>query len=68
MCGSAAVFDTYGLGAGQYMVYGCLVTGGIDALEWFHTSTVMWTFLLWPGRLGGMWSVIRVDRDEPPWG
>ena len=36
MCGSAAVFDTYGLGAGQYMVYGCLVTGGIDALEWFH--------------------------------
>jgi len=32
------MFDTYGLGAGQYMVYGRLVTGGVAALEWFHSG------------------------------
>ena len=28
--------------------------------------TLMWIFLLWPGLLGGMWSVIFAERAGPP--
>ncbi len=31
-------------------------------------STLVWNFLLWPGRLGGMCSVIFAERAGPPWG
>ncbi len=30
-------------------------------------STVVWIFLLWPGRLGGIWSVIFAERAGPTW-
>ena len=30
------MFDTSGLGADQYIVYGRLVPGGVVADEWFH--------------------------------
>ncbi len=29
--------------------------------------SVVWIFLLWPGRMGGMWSVIFAERAGPPW-
>ncbi len=32
------MFDTYELGAVQYMVYGCRVAGGFAPLEWFHSG------------------------------
>ncbi len=35
-CGSAVVFDTSGLGAGQEKVYGRIVTWGIVAPEWIN--------------------------------
>ena len=34
------MFDTYGLGAGQYVVYGRFLTWGIVALEKFHCGAV----------------------------
>ena len=35
-CGYAAVLDTYGLGAGQYMVYDPRFAGGVTTSKWFH--------------------------------
>ena len=35
-CGSAAMLDTFGLGAGQDVLYCRRGTGGVAALEWFH--------------------------------
>ena len=34
----AAVLDTFGLGAGQYMVYGRRVAGGVATPKWFHSG------------------------------
>jgi len=33
-CGSSAMLDTYGLGAGQDMLYGRRGAGGVAAPEW----------------------------------
>ena len=37
-CGPTAVLDAYGLGAGQYMVYGRRVSGGVATPKWFHSG------------------------------
>ena len=37
-CEYAAVLDTFGLGAGQDMVYGRHVAGGVATPKWFHSG------------------------------
>jgi len=37
-CGSAAELDTFGLGTGQYMVYGRRVAAGVATPKWFHSN------------------------------
>ena len=42
--------DTFGLRAGQYMVYHRLVPGGIAALEWFHRGVDLFSMARPVGR------------------
>ena len=40
------MFNTHGLGAGQYVIYGRFITRGIAAPEWFHRATGL-SFVAW---------------------
>ncbi len=40
-CGSPAMLDTSGIGAGQHMLYGRRGAGGVAAPEWFHKCVVL---------------------------
>ena len=37
-CRHAAVLDTFGLGLGQYVVYGRHIAGGVATPKWFHSG------------------------------
>ena len=62
---SAAVFNTFGLGAGQYVVYVRFFLPGASLS--LRGSTVLWVFLLWPDLLFGKWMVIFDALAGPPW-
>ena len=63
-CGSAAMLDTFGLGAGKNMLYGHRGAGGVAAQEW---STDVWIFLFRPDLFDMMCSVILVGCGWPLW-
>ena len=63
--GSAAVLDTFGLGARQYMVYGHRIAGGVATPKWFH-SGVDFSFVARPTRRDVERYFLPSVRDPPP--
>ena len=59
------MFDTYGLGAGHYVMYGRFITRGIVAPKGTHRGAGL-SFVARP--LGGICRVILAARAELPWG